>query len=243
MVFIWRRVSKLCMVAMVACTLLALAACASGAVGSTTASPTPTALPRPTQATIAAGTLLYHADWSQNLAGWQGASARGGVGAWQVHAGNLQIDAKGDQIITAPYQPTVQNYAIEVRVRIRSVTQDDGGFLIGAQKGAGKNGYQAEVIGLRKPGTHAYAIHPQCEVTIDPIDAMDSAMLTHDYEPGYVWHTYRLEIRGAQVVLFVDDQLSSHATSSQTRQLSRGPIQILDTNTSIEVNNFRVTAL
>ncbi len=240
MIFIWRRVLKLCMLV---CTLLALVACTSGAVGSTTTSPTLTAQPHPTRATIAPGTLLYRADWSQNLAGWQGASVTGGASGWEVHGGNLQINAKGDQVITAPYQPTVQNYAIEVRVRISSVTQDDGGFLIGAQKVVGKNGYLAEVIGLRKPGSHVYAIHPQCDVTIDPIDAMDSPMLTHDYEPGYVWHTYRLEIRGAQVVLFVDDQLSSHATSSQTRQLSHGPIQILDNNTSIEVNNFRVTAL
>jgi hypothetical protein len=94
-----------------------------------------TSPPRPT-ATIPAGTLLYQANWSQGLAGWQRS------GNWQVIAGNLQSQASEESTLTIPYQPTVANYAIEVRFRVVRYLGNDASFIIVAQRQPGKDGYQ-----------------------------------------------------------------------------------------------------
>src|SRR5437763_1487430 len=72
--------------------------------------------------TLPSGTLLYQADWSHGLAGWQASEG------WKVMNGALQSNGGSKLSITIPYEPTVPNYAIEFRLQIVNVPEN-GGFL------------------------------------------------------------------------------------------------------------------
>src|SRR5438876_291028 len=92
--------------------LFSLGACSAG-TSSTTVPPqasvaaakhlSPTATPLP------AGTVLYQANWSHGLAGWQGTHG------WKMVQGQLESNSSGSATFTIPYRPTVSAYAVEVR--------------------------------------------------------------------------------------------------------------------------------
>ena len=99
------------------CLIFLLTACATGpsATQAPAASPTPaapTATPQAKVTTLPTGTVLYNANWSHGLSGWQG--TRG----WKVVNGQLEADSSGPNILAIPYRPTVSDYAIEVRLRV-----------------------------------------------------------------------------------------------------------------------------
>ena len=79
------------------------------------ASPPPTTLP--------AGTVLYQADWSHGLAGWQG------VQGWKVVHGQLEANSSDPLTLTIPYRPTVTDYAVEIHLQIVRLLQQNGGYF------------------------------------------------------------------------------------------------------------------
>jgi hypothetical protein len=218
--------------------LLSLMACASSAAPSQSSTPQVHPTPTLTLPTLPPGTLLYQADWSHGLANWQASSG------WSVNVGYLQSESNGDHAISAPYLPTVSDYAVEVHIKILTLLSDAGYFTIAADKATGKDGYQAGILGLRKPRAQPFGAHPQCQVFIDPVASMEPGSVeAHDYEPGFIWHTYRIEVQGPLVSFFIDDQQVSSAASTQTSVLSNGPIRLTSMNAQLEVSSFRVTAL
>lgn len=215
---------------------LSLLACSSGPTATSARStPGQTRQQQPTPTMLPAGAVLYQADWSHGLAGWQGSSG------WHVQQGQLQTNLADNLTITVPYTPTVANYAIEVRLQVVNVPHDGGHFSIKADNVPGKSGYEAAVLELRGPGTHAFAIFPQAQVLIDPLSSMDmvSAQI-RDFTPAALWHMYRIEVRGAQVALIVDGSRISRAVSTQTSLLSNGPIRLTSGLAILHISSFRI---
>jgi hypothetical protein len=210
--------------------LLSLVACSPG--------PSP-ASPQPSPvSTLPAGTVLYQADWSRGLAGWQASEG------WKVTNGTLQSNGGSKLSITIPYKPTVPNYAIEFRLQIVSVPQSRGFLTLSADPTAGKDGYVATIFNLLKPGPRTSGLAPQLTTLIDPENHMDTEdAQVRDYDPGFIWKTYRVEVSGPHVVFIIDDVRLSQAVSTKTDALSQGPIHFLCGGVVLHISNFRIIAL
>lgn len=220
--------------------LLLLAACSSGTPTTPSASPstsrTTIAQATPTSPTIPSGTVLYQSNWSHGLDGWRGTAG------WKVVQGMLQSDLSNGNVITSPYMPTVANYAIEVRFQIVNVPQNGGYFTVTADRTQQKDGYTVGILGFLGPGPHSQFANPEVNSYIDPLNDMDSRPVLSDYEPGTVWHTYRVEVQGPQVSFFIDGLRKSFATSSQTDFLSNGPIHLKVALAVVHISSVRIVA-
>jgi hypothetical protein len=221
------------------CLIFLLTACSlSGAPAQTSASPTvpptPTATPTPS---VPAGTLLYQSDWSKGLAGW------GGSAGWTIVQEAAQSDTSNNNALTVPYQMTVHNYALEYRFQIVSVPQNGGSFFLKGVRTQGKDGYDAGILNLLKPGGNAEFANPQIQVYLDPMDDMGGRMQLADYEPGTTWHTFRVEVQGPQVKFFTDDLSKGNAYSTKTDWLSNGPLELVSSGAVVRVSSVKITAL
>ncbi|MBA2676903.1 MAG: hypothetical protein H0U76_00675, partial [Ktedonobacteraceae bacterium] len=61
----------------------------------------------------------------------------------------------------------------------------------------------------------------------------------HDQAIGYDWHNYRIEIHGARVDFYIDDQLSGRAIC-QTKTVANGPIKFTVSDIELRMSEFRV---
>jgi hypothetical protein len=216
-----------------------LAACTSGtgtspASSSPRATPTVAVTPSPT---MAPGTVLFQANWSQGLSGWSGTQG------WTIVQGQLEVNSGSSATLAIPYRPVVSNYAIEVRLQVVRLLQDHGGsFVFAAAKQKGKDGYQAGVLDLKKPGP--FGSHPQAQALIDPYNDMSQGCCQPiDYEPGYEWHTYRIEVRDNEVRLLDDGTQIAHADSNATDTLSNGPLSLNSSLVVLRISSLSITAL
>lgn len=212
------------------CTSLTLAACA-GPFGATT-TPTATATPTPV--------VLYAADWSKGLAGWQASAG------WTVVNGALQSDEGDNRSVTIPYQPAVSAYAVEFHLQIVDIPHDGGYFLLTADRTSDSIGYQAGVFNLLIPGLHPAGKHPTLLAHLDPEDAEDPTMVVnsvHDYEPGPGVRTYRVEVQGRTVRIGADNRVFSWTQNIETAHLSSGPLRLKCSGVEIRVTSLRVVAL
>ena len=220
--------------------VFSLVACGSGAsttspAGGSTRTAVSTLTPEATATRLAAGTVLYQANLSQGLVGWQGTQG------WRVVGGQLETVASA-ATLAFPYRPVVGDYAIELHMQIvRALTDNGGYFSIFAKPQAGKNGYQTGVSGLKKPGP--FGSHPQAQATIDPSGDQSPGGYPIDYEPGFGWHTYRVEVRGSEVRLLDGGVQIGDANSSQTDTLSNGPLGLDSEAIVLRVSSLRITAL
>lgn len=224
------------------CLTSFLPGCATGQMATTpAASPvekpaaSPTAKPA---TTVHAGTLLYQADWSRDLAAWQAGPA------WSVTQGNLQLQTADTTSIIIPYKPTVANYALEARVQIvRQLIDHGASFSFFAKPVAGEDGYIAGVSDLRKGPSPAFS-HPQSQIFIDPESSQrENSFRPIDYEPGTEWHSYRIEVRGAQAIWLIDGHGVGTAASEKTLMLSHGPLGLMGTGIVLQISGLRITAL
>ncbi len=216
-----------------------LVACSSGtgpssAPSSALVTPTIAATPSPT---VAPGTVLFQADWSRGLSGWSGTQG------WTIVQGQLEVNSSDSATLAIPYKPLVSNYAIEVRLQVVRLLQNEGGdFLFAAAEQKGKDGYEAGVLDLKKPGP--FGSHPQAQALIDPNDDMpQGCCLPIDYEPGYDWHTYRLEVQDNQVRLLDDGTEIAQANSAATDTLSNGPLSLNSALVILRISSLRIVAL
>jgi hypothetical protein len=218
--------------------LILLAACSANNVQSPAlASPTASMKIHAAPTTLPSGTLLYQADWAHRLTDWHPSPG------WKFADGVLQTDPGTDEVLTAPYKPTVADYAVEVRFRIVSIPRNGGYFVLAADKIAGKDGYVAGIINFLAPGPRSIFANPSIQVYIDPFSDMDGNMVISDYKTNANWHTYRIEVQGAGVEFFMDGSRRSAAVSSQTAQLSNGPLRLKATGAVLYVQSFRVMTL
>ena len=189
------------------------------------ASPTPS---------VPKGTVLYQANWSHGLAGWQGSKA------WTTVGGQLVTNSLTTTSIVVPYRPTVANYAIEARVQIAQMLVNiHNGFTIYANDAPGKDGYQAQIYQLALRGA---GMAPPGYIDIATDKLIISTFEQHDYQPGDAWHTYRIEVVGDQATLFVDGTQNS-VSITQEDAISNGPIGLTSWGFALRVSSFVITAL
>lgn len=224
------------------CLMVLLAACSSATTSPSSPkanSSSTSSQPAATKTTIAPGTVLYQANWSHGLGGWKGSSG------WSVVNGILQGDSADSISITAPYMPTVANYAVEATVQVVSLLQKNGGFYsIFASQVPGKDGFQAGVADLKGPGPRPNGSNAQLQIFIEPMgDMAPGSFRPNDNNPGYVWHTYRVEVQGNEATLAVDGNRAMTASSMQTDTLSHGPLGITCGAIVLRVSSFRIIAL
>jgi len=217
--------------------LFSLGACSTGTADTpTTSSPT---VAHPTPTNLPSGIVLYQANWSHGLSGLQVSPG------WKVVQGMLEANSSDPATITVPYRPVVANYAIEVRLQIVRLLQTNGGyFSIFATRAADKDGFQAGVSDLKGTEPRPNGSHPQAQVFIDPMSSMPQGSgLPIDYEPGFQWHTFRVEILGNEARLLVDGVQIGNASSDQTDTLSNGPIGLTSALVVLRVSSLRVLTL
>ncbi len=192
-----------------------------------------------TPSTVPKGTLLYKANWSRGLAGWQGAHG------WEIKQGQLTTQSDDPVAITIPYTITIPNYAIEARVRIVRLLHRDGGyFSIFTKPTTNKDGYQAGVSDLKGTEPRPNGSHAQVHAFIDPMSSMaPNSFEPVDYEPHFDWHTYRVEIQDNQASIFIDGTSESTANSIRTDTLSNGPISLGSAMVVIQISDVTITAL
>jgi hypothetical protein len=232
---------RILLVFLVGFLLLSLGACAAG-TSSATAPPQSTVPatghPSPTPTPLPAGIVLYQADWSHGLAGWQGTQG------WKVVQGLLESDASGLSTFTIPYKPPVGDYAIEIRLQIVQVLSQNGGssFAIFATKAPGKDGYEAGVNTILGTAPHPMAAHPASLVTIDPADDVaPGSGLPIAYYPHPGWHIYGVEVRGNEARLLVDGvQVGNSVRSERAKVLSNGPLGLSSELLVLQVSSVRV---
>ena len=101
------------------------------------------------------------------------------------------------------------------------------------------------MLDLLDSNPHNAATHPLTEVAIDPLEDAkeDPNPETFDYEPGFGWRTYRVEVHGEQVFFFIDGTRVSRAASAKTTVLSNGPIRLICGLAILRVKNFRISSL
>jgi hypothetical protein len=225
--------------------LVSTAACASGSTSSqpSVSSPRPTSTAtvtiQPTATSLPAGTVLYEANWSQGLSQWQAS------GGWQVTQGQLEVAANGLSKIIIPYRPHVANYAIEVRLEVVSLLKGEAGsWTIFGQRQPGKDGFQAEVLGVKGTEPRMSGSHGAIYIILDPITAMAPGIGSpNDYDPGFQWHTYRIEVRDNSVRLLDNGIQLVYASSVDAYYLSNGPLGFSCQWLVVRVSSIRLLSL
>jgi hypothetical protein len=216
--------------------IVALAACAP----TKQATVTPTATAR-AQATPAPR-LVYQADWSHGLAGW---SATPG---WATAGGVLQSDTGSDRQITVPFHPTTPNYAVEYHLQIVSLSPTAATqYALSAIPAGNVDGFIALVEHISFSTARLFPNHAHEMIYIDPMtDMPDRGVYTlqiHDFDPGTKLRTYRVEVRGADVVLLIDGKVASWAHTSKGTQLATGALRFYCTGVNLRLSDFKVYSL
>jgi hypothetical protein len=230
-----RRLAHLNGVAIVALLLISVSVSLASCGGSSSATTTPTLTATP--AATATPTVLYQADWSRGLAGWNASAG------WTVVDGALQSDVGSGRSVTIPYHPAGPDYAIEFQLQVVSVPVNGGYYILHALPTPSANGYEAGVYALHAPGPRPVSVNPTSHAIIDPSDAQDPSTIVNsvrDFNPGTNWRTYRVEVHGSTVSLFIDGHFNTRATSTQTAHLSTGPLQLLCADVAIRVSTLRI---
>jgi hypothetical protein len=219
--------------------LFSLGACSAGTAGTPTTSSPTVAHPTPTPTNLPSGIVLYQANWSHGLSGLQVTPG------WKVVQGMLVANSSDPATITIPYRSAVADYAIEVRLQIVRLLQTNGGyFSIFATRAADKDGFQAGVSDLKGTEPRPNGSHPQAQVFIDPMGSMPQGSgLPIDYEPGFQWHTFRVEVLGNEARLLVDGVQIGNASSEQTDMLSNGPLGLTCALVVLRVSSLRILTL
>jgi hypothetical protein len=184
--------------------------------------------------------VLYAADWSRGLSGWQASAG------WTVVNGALQSDEGDNRSVTIPYQPAVPNYAVEFQLQLVDIPSDGGYFFLTADQSSDRIGYRAGVFNLLIPGLHQAGKHPTLLAGLNPEDAEDPTMVVnsvHDYEPGPQVRTYRVEVQSRTVRISTDSLNVSWADNITTMPLSSGPLRLTCLGVEIRVSSLRIIAL
>lgn len=198
--------------------------------------------PTPTTAATAAPRLVYQADWSHGLAGWKGTMG------WSASGGIVRSDMGANRRLTSPFQPTTPNYAVEFRLQlVTASTTDATQYAFSADSATGADGYIALFDNISFSDKRLYPQHPHESIYIDPLihqeDRGAFTLQIHDFEPGIIWRTYRIEVRGTKAVLLIDSRIASWARTTQGTQLSKGALRFYSTGVVLKLSDFKVYAL
>lgn len=165
---------------------------------------TPTNTPAPT---ATPSNILYETSFQDGMAGW----SQGGTGKWSVDNGTLHFDGTGASTLIAPVQVTTSDYAIEAKMQLvrEGVTTDFSTDAVGLLFRA--NGPEDVSQLGEQPGIQAGYLGTPAGTTrlhlaiIGTVDNYPSFVKNSpDFVPGTDWHTYRIEVRGNNLSLYID---------------------------------------
>ncbi|HEX6122192.1 MAG TPA: hypothetical protein VFY89_03475 [Ktedonobacterales bacterium] len=196
---------------------------------SPTAASTPTATPVPR--------VLFQADWTPGLAGWQATSG------WSVVGGALVSDTGQDRAFTIPFRPAGPDYTIEFELRITSVPVDgEGKFFLEAPATPGRDGFIAGGYHLLTNNIHVVHNHPLFGITIDPPgdNQSTSPVPFRDYEHEFNQHVYRVEVRGSAATFMIDGRDWIATRSISTPTLSTGPLHFTCSYVVLRLSALRI---
>ena len=205
------------------------------------------------------GTSLYSADTQSGLAGWSGSPNWIGEDGNLTYTGNQRVF----EYLLAPYSVTSSDdYAVEAEMRWT------GGLTCGAfglsTRGEAGGAYHMMVTWLGDDCTYDFmnstTVGSGSRVTLA---AMDPAGRPHDYDsgcfesyleracpeyldhgafaPGDEWHTYRLEVEGTEIRVFIDGELVLYAIDS--RFAEGGEVGLWSAGAQFAVRRFAVYEL
>jgi hypothetical protein len=193
------------------------------------------------------GRLLYQADWSQGLDGWQGSPQ------WKpVGDGSLGSDGsdRSNYNIWAPFHPSTQNYAVVAQIQFAHSFSPSGEgdyeFDIIVRGDGNQGGYKVGISSVGGTGgfTQAYSCGKAFIVAfIDLLSARSpSECLTYaQYQMDNDVHTYRVEVKYDTITLFIDNQQIVQTTNN--RYLAPGEVGLRSLYSDMNVKSFAVYAL
>lgn len=209
--------------------------------------PTGTPVPTPTITPCPVGCVLYQADWSKGLNGWSASQG------WKTVAGMLVNDGTNGawgKWIAAPYHPGAQkidNYAVEAEIQV--VRSSGGGlacddyvsFGVVARARADR-AIEAYWVGIGWDAPWGGWV-PTAHISANPLrrnfGGCKSALIEPvGFAPRNTWQTYRAEVKGNEVALFVDDELIAE-TKSNT-YLEGGLVGLWSQRTELSVRSFKI---
>jgi serine/threonine protein kinase len=200
----------------------------SAAIPTSGLTPTPASTSVPTPVI---GQVLYRANWSSGLNGWVGG------GEWKVLNGTLINDGTsnnncGIPSIVPPYQPTVSDYAIEVRMQVvRRTGSGNSCFALNARSGS-SNGQTIGYIG-----------NVGCCGDIEIYDASNyNQFIRTNFDPSGNWHTYRFEVKGTDLKILIDGSVIAEASDAKYLGFS-GQVGLSDETMYVNVSSFAVYAV
>jgi hypothetical protein len=184
------------------------------------------------------GELLYVADTAGGFDAWSlpGPPEGSPLPDWVVERGMLVSRGFGPgEPVSAPFTAPSDDYAVEVEAQILRFNRfpETGGndFLVMA-RGAIFGG-----VGIPCPGRG-----PQVDRPMLHLDAWFCGFLVGKaFAPGQEWHTYRLEVEGNELRLFVDGELQLQERSNRT--LSGGEVGVLSHRVEVGIRRFAVYSL
>ncbi len=155
----------------------------------------------------------------------------------------MQVNSIPEATITVPYMPAISNYAIEVHVQVVKVLkQADNHFSLVEPQNAQSDGFDAGFQSLysyqpaEQPGPGFYTGFIQ---VIAKNLNVNAGIQQIDYVPTKRMRTYRVEVSGNQVSLFVDGSRVSGSTSLDSA-FSNGPIQLESSGLLLRIGGLRI---
>lgn len=183
----------------------------------------------------APGELLYVADTSGGFEAWSLPGPQEGYSLpdWSVQQGMLVSLGYGKgEPVSAPFTAPSDDYAVQVEAQILRFNPDPevgvSDFLIMARGGV--------FAGVGTP----------CRREVTPpalhIDAfLCGFLIGEEFDPGQGWHTYRLEVEGNQIRLFVDGELRLAERSN--RVLTGEKVGLISYRVELGIRRFAVYSL
>ena len=168
--------------------------------------PTPT--PEPGTPTPVPGEQVYAANWSGGEDDWTLPDG------WSVENGTLVSTGAGAANLVAPFAPTGPNYAVEVELIITGdapCPAKVGAFArwepVAGSETEFQSGYLAGVC----------ATEWEIASITDTVENQQQ-LANGDHQLGSGEHTYRFEVEGDQLRLFIDDEFIGGATDDEYDQ-------------------------
>lgn len=173
-----------------------------------TATPTPRPEPTATPATPASPEALYVARSGDDLSDWAS-------GSWSVDGDRLvfQVATNDAEAWTVgPFRPDEDAYAVEAELRVQFTDR-----AVGCQT----FGLVTATADIARGGGVAFGCPPQpIQAGLRDVSNWETGYFrtpeldTAAFDPGDGWHTYRLEVRGRDLRLLIDDEDIAESTTT-----------------------------
>jgi hypothetical protein len=207
-----------------------------------TASPTatatrtaiPTATPPPTPTPLpAAGTVLYEADTTGSLDELTGPG-------WKHLRGMLLNDGTGDQntLVLPVNLGQLTDYSIEAEIQ-----------LVGFVPNCGQAWFGLVLRQIESSSYSGYFYSRWCRLDDDNYLRLSesgdngSTLAERDFTPDTEWHTYRLQVVGNVLSLFVDDNLMLEKIDNRLITDNGGHVGIFSNAAQVNIRRITVTSL